>query len=303
MDERATVLARLHREVAGCRRCVAAGFIPTAHAIFKGEIGNRVMVVGQAPGALAHERPAPYMGATGRTLRAWLARAGFAPEALHDRFYLTSLTKCFPGASASGKGDRAPSAAEVALCRGHLDRELALVRPELVLALGRLAATALVGPAPLAELVGTVREAERAGHRFLVLPLPHPSGVSRWLNDPANRARHEQALALLAEPKKYGNRAAPKPPLKELGTDPDSGGAIVVKEGRFGAYVTDGETNATLRKGDDIETLTHERAVDLLAEKRAKGPAPKKKAAARKAPAKKAAAKKAPAKKAAAKKA
>ncbi|MCW2678748.1 MAG: topA [Frankiales bacterium] len=113
----------------------------------------------------------------------------------------------------------------------------------------------------------------------------------------------EQALALLAEPKKYGNRAAPKPPLKELGTDPTSGGAIVVKEGRFGAYVTDGETNATLRKGDDIETLTQERAVDLLAEKRAKGPAPKKKAV-RKAPAKKATAKKkAPAKKAAAKKA
>ena len=197
-EERTAALARLHREVAACRRCVAAGFIPTAHAIFKGAVGNRVMVVGQAPGALAHERPAPYMGATGRTLRSWLGRAGFDEGALHGRCYLTSLTKCFPGPSTSGKGDRAPSAAEVALCRGHLDRELALVRPELVLALGRLAATALVGPAPLAELVGTVREAERAGHRFLVLPLPHPSGVSRWLNDPANRARHEQALALLA---------------------------------------------------------------------------------------------------------
>jgi uracil-DNA glycosylase len=91
-----------------------------------------------------------------------------------------------------------PSAREIALCRSHLDRELALVRPELVLALGRLAATALVGAAPLAELVGTLQEAERAGHRFLVLPLPHPSGVSRWLNDPANRERHGRALALLA---------------------------------------------------------------------------------------------------------
>ena len=71
------------------------------------------------------------------------------------------------------------------------------MRPELVLALGRLAAVAFLGPAPLAELVGTLWEAERAGHRFLVLPLPHPSGVSRWLNEPANRARHEAALALL----------------------------------------------------------------------------------------------------------
>jgi uracil-DNA glycosylase family 4 len=194
-----TALARLHREVAACRRCVAAGFIPTAHPIFKGELGNRVMVVGQAPGAMAHERPAPYMGASGRTLRSWLRQAGFDEGALHGRFYLTSLTKCFPGPSASGKGDRAPSAAEIALCRDHLDRELALVRPELALALGRLAATALVGAEPLAELVGTLREVERAGHRFLVLPLPHPSGISRWLNDPANRARNERALALLAE--------------------------------------------------------------------------------------------------------
>ena len=198
-DEPARALAALHGEVAACRQCVAAGFILAAHPIFKGEVGNRVMVVGQAPGALAHERPMPYMGASGRTLRAWLAEAGFDAEALHGRFYLTSLTKCFPGASGSGKGDRAPTAAEIALCRGHLDRQLALVRPELVLALGRLAATALVGPAPLADLVGTLRPAERAGHRFLTLPLPHPSGVSRWLNDPVNRARHAAALALLAE--------------------------------------------------------------------------------------------------------
>ena len=200
MDERRRALAAVQREIAGCRRCVAAGFIPHAHPIFHGRIGNRVMVVGQAPGAISRERPLPYSGASGRTLNAWLARAGFGPEALYERLYLTSLTKCFPGPSPSGKGDRAPSPAEIALCRAHLDRELALVRPELVLALGKLAAGALCGAnRPLAELVGTVREGERAGHRFLVLPLPHPSGVSRWLNEPANRARHAAALARLGE--------------------------------------------------------------------------------------------------------
>lgn len=197
--EQVVALAALHREVAGCVRCVRAGFIPAAHPIFHGAVGNRLMVVGQAPAVLAHERPLPYTGATGKTLQAWLRTAGFDTGALHNRFYLTSLTKCFPGASASGKGDRAPSATEIGFCRGHLKRELALVRPEVVLALGRLAATELIGPAPLANLVGTVWEVEREGHRFLVLPLPHPSGVSRWLNEPANRARHHQALALLAE--------------------------------------------------------------------------------------------------------
>ncbi|NHC16028.1 type I DNA topoisomerase [Motilibacter deserti] len=113
----------------------------------------------------------------------------------------------------------------------------------------------------------------------------------------------EQALAIYAQPKQRG-RAAAKPPLKELGTDPVSGKPIVVKEGRFGAYVTDGETNATLRRGDTVEGITPERGVELLAEKRAAGPSAKK--TAKKAPAKKAAAKstaaKAPAKKAAAKK-
>lgn len=199
-ETRAAALAAAQREIAGCRRCVAAGFIPVAHPIFRGRVGQRLMVVGQAPGAVSFERPVPYSGASGRTLAAWLARAGFGPEALHARCYLTSLTKCFPGPSVSGKGDRAPSAAEIALCRGHLDREVALVRPEVVLALGKLAAMALCGVrAPLAELVGTVRTGERAGHRFLVVPLPHPSGVSRWLNDPANRARHEWALGLLGE--------------------------------------------------------------------------------------------------------
>jgi DNA topoisomerase-1 len=120
----------------------------------------------------------------------------------------------------------------------------------------------------------------------------------------------DEARAIYAQPKQRG-RAAAKPPLAELGPDPVSGRPMVIKEGRFGAYVTDGEVNATLRRGDDPTTMTSERAAELLAEKRAKGPAPKKrpakKAAAKKAattngsaPAKKAAVKKAPAKRTAA---
>ncbi|MGZ4616719.1 MAG: DNA topoisomerase, partial [Actinomycetes bacterium] len=105
----------------------------------------------------------------------------------------------------------------------------------------------------------------------------------------------EQALAIYAQPKQRGRQAAAAP-LRELGNDPISGNPVVVKEGRFGAYVTDGETNATLRKADAVESVTIERAAELLAEKRAKGPAPKKRAA-KKTTAKKATAKKATAKK------
>ena len=81
-----------------------------------------------------------------------------------------------------------------------------------------------------------------------------------------------EAEAILAEPKQRRGRGAPKPPLKELGPDPGSGKPLVVKDGRFGPYVTDGETNASLRRGDDVEALTLERALELLAERRAKGP-------------------------------
>jgi DNA topoisomerase I len=77
--------------------------------------------------------------------------------------------------------------------------------------------------------------------------------------------------ALLAQPKQRRGRGAPKPPLRELGADPQSGKPLVVKDGRFGPYVTDGETNASLRRGDDVEGLTLERALELLAERRAKG--------------------------------
>jgi DNA topoisomerase-1 len=122
----------------------------------------------------------------------------------------------------------------------------------------------------------------------------------------------DEALALLAQPRTFGRgRAAPKPPLKEFGNDPVSGKPVVAKEGRFGEYVTDGETNAGLKRGDILADMTPERAYELLQLRREyiaeNGGAPKKRgaraAAPKKAPAKKAAAKKAPAKKAPAKKA
>jgi DNA topoisomerase-1 len=83
----------------------------------------------------------------------------------------------------------------------------------------------------------------------------------------------DDALHRLAQPKPRRGRGQPKPPLRELGPDPGSGKPIVIKEGRFGPYVTDGETNASLRQGDSVESVTLERAVELLADRRSRGPA------------------------------
>ncbi|HET8583940.1 MAG TPA: topoisomerase C-terminal repeat-containing protein, partial [Jatrophihabitans sp.] len=108
----------------------------------------------------------------------------------------------------------------------------------------------------------------------------------------------DEAAAILAQPKQRGRRTAAAPPLRELGADPATGNPMVIKDGRFGPYVTDGETNASLRRGDTVEDITDERAAELLADRRARGPAKK---ATKRAP-RKAAAKKSPAKKATARK-
>ncbi len=205
-------LPNIQSEIRRCTRCVEAGHIAAARPILRGNVAARIMVIGQAPGLAAAERPVPYSGATGRTLRNWLASAGFPDDAFHDpdRFYLTSLTKCFPGKARSGAGDRAPSRREIALCAGHLETELRLVRPELILALGRLSIEALLPSLrglPLADLVGVPRPAEApfldelpcAEAGTIVLPLPHPSGVSRWLNLPEHRARVEAGMTWLAQ--------------------------------------------------------------------------------------------------------
>jgi len=181
-----------------CQACVSAGHVEIARPVFRGVAERTWMIVGQAPAALGHERPA-YAGTAGVKLRSWLTAAGLdGDDPLEDNFYLTSVTKCFPGPGAGGKGDRMPSRAEVLLCTPHLEREIQLVRPEVVVTLGKLAANVLIGPGSLADLVGTVRRSSCAGHSFTAIPFPHPSGVSRWLNGEPGRSCLERALEQLA---------------------------------------------------------------------------------------------------------
>lgn len=155
------------------------------------------MVIGQAPGPRAHLSGTPWAGASGTQLRKWFARAGFDPERFLDDWYFTSLTRCFPGKAAAGSGDRVPSASERTLCRPHLDAEIELLQPHVIVALGRLAIDAMIPEAKsqtLKQLVGTVQSTDLDYGPVPVLPLPHPSGVGRWLNDPANRALVDEAM-------------------------------------------------------------------------------------------------------------
>jgi uracil-DNA glycosylase len=154
------------------------------------------MIVGQAPGAQTEAKRFHFAGPGGLLLGRWLVAAGYDADHWREQCYITSMTRCFPGkAPRGGKGDRKPSPAELALCRPFLDGELRLVRPKVVLAVGGMAIEHFLGRAPLDRLVGTMPEIDGR----LVLPLPHPSGVSRWLNDAAHQRLVEQALALLSD--------------------------------------------------------------------------------------------------------
>jgi uracil-DNA glycosylase family 4 len=185
----------LHARILACRACRDAGYIPLARPVrHPWTPAQQIMVVGQAPGAQTEAKRYHFAGPGGKVLESWFRAAGFPPGAWRERSYITSLTRCFPGKSERGSGDRKPSPPELALCRPFLDAELALVRPRLVLPVGTMAIEVFLGKRPLEAVVGTLFEHDD----FSVLPFPHPSPVSRWLNDSAHRALVERAIALLA---------------------------------------------------------------------------------------------------------
>jgi uracil-DNA glycosylase family 4 len=197
---RSLTLDVLHRQIRGCTRCVEAGFLPNAAPVLSGFPDNRIMLIGQAPGVVEEVRRLPFQGRSGKVLMRWLIRAGFqSEEQIRRRVYMTSITKCFPG-KGSGGGDRRPSRPEVELCRPHLDRQLRLVNPQVILLIGGLAHERFLPGRPLTDLVGAVFD--RSGTplgpcvrlRPILVPLPHPSGASRWLNDVANLALLDRAL-------------------------------------------------------------------------------------------------------------
>src|SRR5205085_1235560 len=181
-------LERLHARIRVCTRCVDAGLLKHARPIVAGSILDRIAIVGQAPGAVELSTGQPFSGRSGAELRRWLARAGIDEDHLP---YRTAITKCFPGKSAAGGGDRRPSPAEIGLCAPWLQQELALLRPRIVLLVGGLAIERFWGRIALEEAVGTSRS--RGGVTFIALP--HPSGASRWLNGPAHRQLLKRALA------------------------------------------------------------------------------------------------------------
>jgi uracil-DNA glycosylase len=183
-------LAALQRDTAACRACAEAGFPIESLPVRTPGSGGLAYLFGQAPGVVEGEERRPWRGRAGRTLRRWL---DLDEDTFYATFYCASVTRCYPGRAVSGRGDRTPTPAEQELCAFWRRWELELLRPQLIVTVGAMALRSLLGLRELTPCVG--ERFDRAG--AAVVPLPHPSGASGWLNAAANRERLERALDLV----------------------------------------------------------------------------------------------------------
>jgi uracil-DNA glycosylase len=186
-------LETLVSELRACTLC------PKMHrpAVSGGAIVSRVISVGQAPGTKEPVLGRPFAWTAGKTLFGWFQRAcGMSEAEFRASIYMAAVCRCFPGKNKTG-GDRVPDAGEIINCTRWLEAEMALLRPALVLPIGKLAITQFVAFDKLTEVVGRCLPVTWHGHRFDVIPLPHPSGASPWHRMEPGRTLLAQALDLI----------------------------------------------------------------------------------------------------------
>ena len=193
-EQRNLQFDKLQMQMRACRACVEADFYIEPPAVTQGRVDAKIMTIGQAPGITEVQAKRPFNAGSGKRLFQWLAEAGIDEDWFRSSQYMTSVTKCYPGRVKGGSGDRVPSRIEQKLCRPFLNEELTLVNPGLVLPIGRLAIELFFPRGQkLNEIIGT--ELNLDG-RWIV-PLPHPSGASRWHQSQDNRTLIDQAIALI----------------------------------------------------------------------------------------------------------
>ena len=196
-DPVASAFAQLQKEMRGCTACLQAGYWIQPPAVTQGVHTARMMTIGQAPGITEVEVGRPFNAGSGKRLFEWLGQAGIEEDWFRSTQYMTSVTKCYPGRQSSGSGDRVPTRKEQDLCRPYLDRELELVKPEVIIPIGRLAITLFFDKKQkLDEIIGREKQIESGAW---VIPLPHSSGASRWHQSEENRALIEEAIELIAK--------------------------------------------------------------------------------------------------------
>jgi len=187
----------LRRHVDSLRACrLCPGVVPPP-AVADAVAGARVLLVGQAPGPREQATGRLFAYTAGVRLFSWFASIGVGEEEFRRRAWMAAVIRCFPGRAPQG-GDRVPAPEEIANCRPWLERELELLRPQTVIAVGSLAMREFLPPAPLAERVGKSFRLTRGALDLEVIPLPHPSGRSTWTNAAENARLLRRGLRRLA---------------------------------------------------------------------------------------------------------
>jgi uracil-DNA glycosylase len=194
--KRETKLDAHCRALVACRACSLS---PDIVPIVSRATSPKVMLVGQAPGKVEAVGGRPFAGRAGKTLFRWLERAGIDEATARRRIYIAAVTRCYPGPSPSGRGDRVPSNREQDACAKWLDAELEIIRPPLLIPVGRLAMLRFLPNLPLDQLIGRAHEVEHRGGRAIAVPLPHPSGASSWIHQGDHPKLLDSALALIHE--------------------------------------------------------------------------------------------------------
>jgi uracil-DNA glycosylase len=177
-----------------CQRCANM----QGPVVVCGPVLSPVLLVGQAPGDREPALGRPFAWTAGKQLFKWFAPLGLSEVQFRARVYMAAVCRCFPGKNPKG-GDRVPSPVEIGNCRPWLERELALLRPELVIPVGRLAIEQFLPARPLVEHIGTRHTLTRAGRHFEVIPLPHPSGASTWPRSEPGKTLTAAALRLIGQ--------------------------------------------------------------------------------------------------------
>jgi uracil-DNA glycosylase len=185
-------LRSLQRDLARCRACAEAGYPLESLPVRAPGEGQQAYLFGQAPGPVEGAEQLPWRGRAGQALRRWLE---LGEDEFYATFYCASVTRCDPGRSPSGRGDRTPTPREQEFCAFWSRWELELLQPRLIVTVGGLALRRMLGLPQLTACVGMRYERDGA----VVIPLPHPSGASGWLNAPANRERLSAAVALVRD--------------------------------------------------------------------------------------------------------
>jgi uracil-DNA glycosylase len=183
-------------ELHACRKCPRMASAPVSGPPVRSE----VMLVGQAPGVREPQLGRPFAWTAGKTLFRWFEEScGFGEEVFRSSIYMAAVCRCFPGKHPKGSGDRVPDDEEIANCAPWMEREIALLRPKLVIPVGKLAIAQFVTAEKLSEVIGRRIRLERGGVAFDLVALPHPSGASTWHRTEPGKSLLRKALGLLAK--------------------------------------------------------------------------------------------------------